>query len=217
MPLFISVYWWFHWFVCCILLKKPEGNAIIPVRKGKQFWFSMEVLFFNAIYKFKDLVAWCHSFWLFWYYILHTFNPSHSNSKFIHRLSPKFLSISSLGCRAENLTRACLTASQRTINWATPQPLTELRRTLTELRRALTELRRTWIKNYLYFSKVDSRHLENCFRVFGQIICCKVAVSATGVSKKRKVVKKSSCFEVLDVLFWGLEASSVAWTSFMEA
>jgi hypothetical protein len=26
-----------------------------------------------------------------------------------------------------------------------------------------------------------------------------------------------SCFEVLDVLFWGLKASFVAWTSFMEA
>ncbi len=26
-----------------------------------------------------------------------------------------------------------------------------------------------------------------------------------------------SCFEVLDVLFWGLEASPVAWASFMEA
>ncbi len=26
-----------------------------------------------------------------------------------------------------------------------------------------------------------------------------------------------SCFEVLDVLFWGLKASPVAWVSFMEA
>jgi hypothetical protein len=26
-----------------------------------------------------------------------------------------------------------------------------------------------------------------------------------------------SCFEVLDVLFWGLKASPVAWASFMEA
>jgi hypothetical protein len=26
-----------------------------------------------------------------------------------------------------------------------------------------------------------------------------------------------SCFEVLDILFWGLKASSAAWTSFMEA
>jgi hypothetical protein len=29
--------------------------------------------------------------------------------------------------------------------------------------------------------------------------------------------QKFSLFEVLDVLFWGLKASSVAWTSFMEA
>jgi hypothetical protein len=28
---------------------------------------------------------------------------------------------------------------------------------------------------------------------------------------------KISCYEVLDILFWGLKATSVAWTSFMEA
>jgi hypothetical protein len=33
--------------------------------------------------------------------------------------------------------------------------------------------------------------------------------------KNRK--KEISCFEVLDVLFWGLEASPVAWMSFMKA
>jgi hypothetical protein len=35
-----------------------------------------------------------------------------------------------------------------------------------------------------------------------------------------KKIEKStefSCFEVLDVLFWGLKASPVAWASFMEA
>ncbi len=42
-------------------------------------------------------------------------------------------------------------------------------------------------------------------------------------SKRAKMTHKSrnflenSCFEVLDVLFWGLKASSVAWKSFMEA
>ncbi len=51
---------------------------------------------------------------------------------FIRRHSLKFLSISSslvssvrktsLGCRVENRTRACLTASRRTTNWATPHP-----------------------------------------------------------------------------------------------
>jgi hypothetical protein len=39
----------------------------------------------------------------------------------------------SMGCRAEIRTRACLTASRRTTNWATPYP-SELHRTLTELR-----------------------------------------------------------------------------------
>ncbi len=34
--------------------------------------------------------------------------------------------------------------------------------------------------------------------------------------KNRKKVQEISCFKVLDVLFWGLKASSVAWTSFME-
>jgi hypothetical protein len=34
-----------------------------------------------------------------------------------------------------------------------------------------------------------------------------------------KIEKSSeiSCFEVLDVLFWGLKASPVAWTSFLKA
>ncbi len=33
---------------------------------------------------------------------------------------------------------------------------------------------------------------------------------------KNRKKKKNSCFEVLDVLFWELKASSVTWTSFME-
>jgi hypothetical protein len=42
-------------------------------------------------------------------------------------------------------------------------------------------------------------------------------------SRRAKMTHKNrkkyefSCFEVLDVLFWGLKASPVAWTSFMEA
>jgi hypothetical protein len=31
--------------------------------------------------------------------------------------------------------------------------------------------------------------LENCFRVFGQIICCKVAVSSTGVSLRKGFIQ----------------------------
>jgi hypothetical protein len=34
---------------------------------------------------------------------------------------------------------------------------------------------------------------------------------------KIEKIKKFHVFEVLDVLFWELKASSVAWTSFMEA
>jgi hypothetical protein len=33
----------------------------------------------------------------------------------------------------------------------------------------------------------------------------------------KKFFFEISCFEVLDALFWGLKASPVAWTSFMEA
>ncbi len=76
----------------------------------------------------KGLVAGCHSFYLFWFFItyIHSFN----HNTFIHRHSLKPLSISSsLVCsvgetslwgRAENRTRACLTASRRAANWATP-------------------------------------------------------------------------------------------------
>ncbi len=52
----------------------------------------------------------------------------------------------SMGCRVENQTRACLTARWRTTNWATPHPNcstphpTEPRRTLTELCHILTKL-----------------------------------------------------------------------------
>ncbi len=72
---------------------------------------------------------------LFWYFIVHTFIPSHSYSTSIRRHSPRFLSISSslvssVGKTsvADNRARACHTASRRTPNWATPHaPCTELR------------------------------------------------------------------------------------------
>ncbi len=69
-------------------------------------------------WQFKGLVAGCHSFCLFWFFItyIHSFN----HNTFIRRHSLKPLSISSsLVCsvgitslwgRAENRTRACLTA-----------------------------------------------------------------------------------------------------------
>jgi hypothetical protein len=34
---------------------------------------------------------------------------------------------------------------------------------------------------------------------------------------KNRKSTEFSCFEELDVLFWGLKASHVAWASFMEA
>jgi hypothetical protein len=90
-------------------------------------------LAYTFIYTIKGLVAWCHSFCLFGYFIVHTFIPSHSYCTFIRHHSPKFLSIfsslvssvgkTSLGCRAEIQTGACLTASRLTTNWATPHPL----------------------------------------------------------------------------------------------
>ncbi len=47
-----------------------------------------------------------------------------------------------------------------------------------------------------------------------------IADSDPGEQKWPTKIEKStefSCFEVLDVLFWGLKASPVAWASFLEA
>ncbi len=77
---------------------------------------------------------------LFIFHILyiHTFIHSHSYNTFIHRHSLGPLPISSslvssvgkttLWCRAENRTRACLSASRRATNWATAHHI-EPRRT----------------------------------------------------------------------------------------
>jgi len=40
--------------------------------------------------------------------------------------------------------------------------------------------------------------------------------SRRGKNETQKLKKEISCFEVLDVLFRGLKASPLAWTSFME-
>ncbi len=85
-------------------------------------------------------MAGCHSFCLiFIFYNIHTFIHSNSYNTFIHRHSPGPLSnssslVSSVGqttlwCRAENRTQACLPASRRATNWATPHH-TEPRRTI---------------------------------------------------------------------------------------
>ncbi len=75
---------------------------------------------------FLSLVAWCHSFQLYWF-SFHTYNTfTHSDiHKHSLRLSiPSSLNSSvadtSLGCRAGIRTRARLTASRRATNWATP-------------------------------------------------------------------------------------------------
>ncbi len=78
-------------------------------------------------------------FCLFWYIqSFHHIYSVHSAVAIRRGSSPSPSSLvrsvgkTSLGCRAENRTRARLTASGRTTNWATPHH-TELRRTLTEL------------------------------------------------------------------------------------
>ncbi len=76
-------------------------------------------------------MALCHFFWyLLFLTIIHTVQSYIHSSFTIRRgLSSCILIASSLskrrtsiGCRAENWTRACLTASRRTTNWATPNP-----------------------------------------------------------------------------------------------
>ncbi len=78
---------------------------------------------------FKCLVAWCHSFCLFFiFYHIHTYIHSYNHihpSPFAEASLHFFIACllsggTSLWCRAENRTRACLTASQRATNWATP-------------------------------------------------------------------------------------------------
>ncbi len=97
--------------------------------------------------KHLNLVAWCYFLFILIFYSTYIFSITFIlYSTFTHRHSPKFLCISSslvtsvgktsLGCRAENQTRAFLTGSRRTTNWATQHPLsyaapTELRRTQT--------------------------------------------------------------------------------------
>ncbi len=85
-------------------------------------------LYLDLWRQIKGLVAGCHSFCLFFIFLyIHTFN--HNSFIRLHSLKPLSISSShvrsvgktSLWCRAENRTRACLTASRRATNWATPQ------------------------------------------------------------------------------------------------
>ncbi len=73
-----------------------------------------------CFYKLLLVLKWCYYFCLFWYFIVHTIIPLHSYKTFIHRHSPRILSIFSslvssvgktyLGCWAKIWTRAFLTA-----------------------------------------------------------------------------------------------------------
>jgi hypothetical protein len=69
---------------------------------------------------FKGLVTLCHSFCIFFSVTIHTLY-NHSLITFAEALLNVFIVVgsvvgTSLGCRAEIRTRACLTASQRTTN-----------------------------------------------------------------------------------------------------
>jgi hypothetical protein len=102
---------------------------------------------------FKGLVAWFHSFLLSYlcYIRVHSFHHIHTTHSTVAICRNPFPSHwkPSLGCRAENWTRACFTDSRRTTNWATPHPkwarphCNELRRAENWTRTCFTESRRT--------------------------------------------------------------------------
>ncbi len=88
-----------------------------------------------------ELKRYCHPFWLFFiFYDIHTY--IHSINRFISHHSPSLLPISSslesslvkafLWWRAENRTRACLTASRLATNWVT-RTIKPQHRTLVDL------------------------------------------------------------------------------------
>jgi hypothetical protein len=123
--------------------------------------------FGSYLFYSKGMVALCHSFWyLLFLTIIHTVQ-SYIHSSFTIRQGPSSCILiaaslskrkTSMEGRTENRTRACLAASRRTANWATPYPKlnnaapfwatphpTELRRTLTELRRTLLNYAAPWL------------------------------------------------------------------------
>jgi hypothetical protein len=55
------------------------------------------------------------------------------------------------------------------------------------------------------------------FRIRIRIQSVHSSVNPDSGPRGQKLHTKISCFEVLDVLFWGLKAFPVTWTSFMEA
>ncbi len=97
-----------HWIVCVRMCAAPWRKKNLNeigesdryfLRKNQDIflvhWTRINMVNMdNAIN--TDFEPWYHSLCLFWYYILHSFIPSHSYStSFIRRHSPRFLSISS--------------------------------------------------------------------------------------------------------------------------
>ncbi len=125
-------------------LLKPQVWKFAKAASMKEYRLVWTI---NKTNQLKVLKVWWHAATLFVYfsyiYDIHTFISSHSYNTLVRRHSPRSLSISSslwssvrktsLWCRAENRTRACLTASRRSTNWATPHHTNQLKVTYTEL------------------------------------------------------------------------------------
>jgi hypothetical protein len=104
------------WPVSCPALLDEMGgvgrNGLYCDGSFKQVWWHDATLF--EIYYFLTFI--------------HTVQYNHTPFILHHSLRPVFLNPhrsargASMGCRAEIRTRACLTASRRTTNWAAPHP-----------------------------------------------------------------------------------------------
>ncbi len=68
--------------------------------------------------------------------------------------------------------------------------------------------------NFYWALVVNIRHFF-IYRIFRR--CRSGSGSRRAIWTTNRKSEEISCFEMLDVLFWGLKASPVAWTSFMEA
>ncbi len=99
----------------------------IPVRHFNLYIKYTSILLgglYGCDWLFKGLVALCHSFCVFLLFCYNAYN--HLLIPFAEALHI-FIAAGSVGgtslwCRAEIRTRACLTASQRTTNWAAMHP-----------------------------------------------------------------------------------------------
>ncbi len=99
----------------------PRGDPAEAMRMTRV------VLYKRSIYKFlRGLVAWCHSFVYLWNVTVHTVHSFYNIYTFAETPLHFVIAGQFIRCRAENRTRASLTSSRRTTNWATQHP-TELR------------------------------------------------------------------------------------------